>query len=181
MEKTNVKKRFIRILIFIIVLIVLEQLTKVYAIKYTKDKEVTVIPNVLSFSYLENTGIAFGMAQGDSKGLIIFLNIIVIAMIMRFMISQHKKIGPKTMTLLSIAVAGGVSNLIDRFFRGYVVDFINLLIIPSYPRCNVADILLVLSWFFLVFILVYRAKEEMKIGKEEIKIENIEEEEKKSE
>ena len=78
------------------------------------------------------------------------------------------------MMLLSVAVAGGISNLIDRLFRGYVVDFINLLIIPSYPRCNLADILLVVSWFFLVFILVFKAKEEMKIEK-------IDVEEKKSE
>ncbi len=175
MKNKEVKKRFIRILIFIIVIIILEQLTKVYAIKYTKDTEKIIIPNVLSFSYLENTGIAFGMAQGDSKGLIIFLNIIVIAMIIRFMVTQHKKIGPKTMALLSIAVAGGISNLIDRIFRGYVVDFINLLIIPSYPRCNVADILLVVSWILLVFILIIKAKQEMKIENINIDENNLEE------
>lgn len=45
------------------------------------------------------------------------------------------------------------------------MDFINLLIIPSYPRCNLADIFLVVSWFFLVFILVFKAKEEMNMEK----------------
>ena len=88
------------------------------------------------------------------------------------------------MTLLSVALAGGISNMIDRLFRGYVVDFINLLIIPSYPRCNLADILLVVSWFFLVFILVFRAKEEMKIENhemEKLETDRIKEEEKKSE
>lgn len=161
--KKETKTRFLRVLIFIIALITLEQLTKVLAIKYTRDTEIVVIKDVLSFSYLENTGIAFGIAQNNDTGIIILLNIIVIAMIIRFMVSQQKKIGPKTMTLLSIAVAGGISNLIDRIFRGYVVDFINILLIPSYPRCNVADVLLVVSWIVLVFILVCKAKSEMRM------------------
>ncbi len=169
MKKKKTSNRFIRVLTLIIVLIIIEQLTKLYAIRFTKDKEQVIIRNVLSFSYLENTGIAFGIAQGDSKTLIIVSNIIVIAIIIRFMIMQREKIGPKTMFLLSTALAGGLSNLIDRIFRGYVVDFINLLIIPSYPRCNLADIFLVVSWFLLVFAFVAKAREELNINKEKQK------------
>lgn len=161
-EHTN---RFIKVFLLIVGLIVIEQLTKIYAINYTKEAERVVIENVISFSYLENTGIAFGLAQGESTNIIIISNIIVIAIIIRFMIVQNKKIGPKTMFLLSMAIAGGLSNLIDRIFRGHVVDFINLLIIPSYPRCNLADIFLVVSWFFLIFVFFAKAKEELRIEK----------------
>ena len=163
MEKNKTKKRFMKIAILIILLIIFEQATKLYAIKYTKEAEQIIIPNVLSFSYLENTGIAFGLAQNESNILIIASNVLVIGLILKFVIKQHNKIDSKTMTLLSFAISGGLSNLIDRIFRGYVVDFINLLIIPSYPRCNVADVFLVVSWFLLVFILIFKAKEEMKV------------------
>ena len=163
MKTKKSTNRFVKVLILIIALILIEQLTKLYAINNTKDKEIVVIENVLSFSYLENTGIAFGLAQGDDTGLIIFSNIVVIAIIIRFMVAQNKKIGPKTMFLLSMAVAGGISNLIDRIFRGYVVDFINLLIIPSYPRCNLADVFLVVSWFILLFVFIINAKKELKM------------------
>lgn len=165
MKKKENTNRFIKVVILIIVLILIEQLTKVYAINNTQENEKIVIKDVLSFSYLENTGIAFGLAQGDNSTLIILSNIIVIAIIIKFMVSQSKKIGQKTMFLLSMAVAGGMSNLIDRIFRGYVVDFINLLIIPSYPRCNLADIFLVVSWFFLLFAFVAKAKDELRIEK----------------
>lgn len=165
MKTKKSTNRFVKVLILIIALILIEQLTKIYAINSTKDKEIVVIKNVLSFSYLENTGIAFGLAQGDNTGLIIFSNIVVIAIIIRFMVAQNKKISSTTMFLLSMAVAGGISNLIDRIFRGYVVDFINLLIIPSYPRCNLADIFLVVSWFILVLIFAIQAKKELNINK----------------
>lgn len=165
MKTKEQNNRFIKVFLLILVLIVIEQLTKIYAINYTKETEKIIIKNVMSFSYLENTGIAFGLAQGESTNIIIISNIVVIAIIIRFMIVQNKKIGPKTMFLLSMAVAGGLSNLIDRIFRGYVVDFINLLIIPSYPRCNLADIFLVVSWFFLIFVFFTKAKEELQIQK----------------
>lgn len=170
-KPNNNRSRLIRVVILIAILILIEQLTKVYAINNTKESEKIIIKDVLSFSYLENTGIAFGIGQGDSTALIIASNIIVIALIIRFMVMQREKIGPKTMFLLSMAVAGGMSNLIDRIFRGYVVDFINLLIIPSYPRCNLADIFLVVSWFLLVFAFVVKAREELKLEKhkEEVK------------
>ncbi len=163
MKTKRSTNRFVKVLILIIALILIEQLTKIYAINRTKDKEIVVIKNVLSFSYLENTGIAFGLAQGDNTDLIIFSNIVVIAIIIRFMVTQNKKIGSTTMFLLSMAVAGGISNLIDRVFRGYVVDFINLLIIPSYPRCNLADIFLVVSWFVLLFVFIINAKKQLKM------------------
>lgn len=165
MKTKEQNNRFIKVLLLIILLIFIEQLTKIYAINYTKETEKVIIKNVLSFSYLENTGIAFGLAQGESTNVIIISNIIVIAIIIRFMIIQNKKNGPKTMFLLSMAISGGISNLIDRIFRGYVVDFINLLIIPSYPRCNLADIFLVVSWFFLIFVFFKKAKEELQIEK----------------
>lgn len=169
MKLKEKNKRLLKVIILIIVLVLIEQLTKIYAINNTRETEQVIIKNVLSFSYLENTGIAFGMAQGDNANIIIISNILVIALIIRFMVAQNEKIGPKTMFLLSMAVAGGASNLIDRIFRGYVVDFINLLIIPSYPRCNLADIFLVVSWFILVIVFAVQAKKELNIEK---KLEN---------
>ena len=41
--------------------VVIDQITKVLAVKYLADGSVTVIPGVLNFTYVENDGMALGL------------------------------------------------------------------------------------------------------------------------
>ena len=47
-------------------------------------------------------------------------------------------------------IAGGISNLIDRVFRGFVVDYIDFTQIIDFPVFNLADIVLVVGWILLI-------------------------------
>ena len=58
------RKRLILDLVFILVLIALDQITKYLAVLMLKDKQAfKIIDGVLELNYLENKGAAFGMLQ----------------------------------------------------------------------------------------------------------------------
>ncbi len=157
-------KRVIYIIVFIIFLIILDQITKILVTKFLSSDEV-IIENILEVKYIKNNGVAFGVASSN-KLTILISNLIVIGLIIRFMVIQNERINNVTMTVLCFIVAGGISNLIDRLFRGFVIDFIMLIPKWNLPIINIADILIFVGWISLAFIFAfntykeYRKKEE---------------------
>lgn len=81
----------------------------------------------------------------DYQIIIIILNIIILATLLIGVIKKYKDITKITKLLVSFIIAGGTSNLIDRIFRGYVVDYIDINKIINYPIFNIADISIVLG------------------------------------
>ena len=152
------KKIHYIIIILFIILLLLDQVSKILCI----NKDINVIPNVLSFTYTENTGGAFGIGSGNIVTFI-FTNIVVLGIIIKFMINQKDNIDDFTNILLTVILAGGIGNFIDRLFRGYVIDFIDITGIINFPRFNLADIYIVCGWVVLAFVF---AKNTIKIRKE---------------
>ena len=68
------------------------------------------------------------------------------------MIIQKDRIDRKTQIILTMILAGGISNLIDRIARGFVLDFIDFSPIISFPVFNIADILIVIGWVSLAIV-----------------------------
>ena len=56
-------------------------------------------------------------------------------------------------------VAGGIGNLIDRIFRGFVVDTFSFVLI-DFPVFNVADCYVTVSMFLFVFLILFYYKDE---------------------
>ena len=126
------------ICVSVIILILIDQIVK-YLIEYNKELlPLNVIGDFLQISYYQNTGIAFGIGIGNVV-IFIICNIIILGIIAKFIISQNQRLDEKNKFILSLVLAGGTSNLIDRIFRGYVVDFID---IGRFPIFNFADILI---------------------------------------
>ena len=111
--------------------------------------------NFFGLEVATNRGIAFGL--NDSSNLAnIVLTIAILGLIISFIKKQNEKIDNKTMVALSLMISGGISNLIDRFIRGGVLDFIK---IYKFPIFNLADIFVVIGWILLiVFIMMYSSK-----------------------
>ncbi len=155
------KKNLIIIIAVIIVLLALDQVTKVLCIEKTS----TLIPGVLNINYKQSIEGSFGVGQ---KGTITFIitNVIVLGIIFKFMKMQKEQIDGKTYGALCLIIAGAIGNLIDRLFRGYVVKFIDFTpILKFIPVINIADILIILGWILLA---VFFALFAIKVRKENI-------------
>lgn len=142
-------------------LLALDQYTKYLAVGNLKGRPAYVlIEGVLELQYLENRGSAFGMLQ-NQKFFILFVGIVFLAVILFFLGKLPEKrrfVGVHL--LLSMIIAGGAGNMIDRFRFDYVVDFISFVLI-NYPIFNVADIYIVVATFilFVMFIFVFQERD----------------------
>ena len=142
-------------------LLALDQYTKYLAVLYLKNNPaIVLIDGVLEFQYLENRGSAFGMLQ-NQKFFILFVGFVFLAVILFFMfkLPAHKKYNIVHI-LLSVVIAGGIGNMIDRFRFDYVIDFISFNLI-NYPIFNVADCYIVVAMIvlFILFVFVYKEKD----------------------
>lgn len=110
--------------------------TKALAVSRLAGNSFPVIDNILNFTYVENTGAAFGMLKDGNVFLIISTVIILAAVIVYLTIKKPKA---KAVKIASALIIGGaLGNLYDRIFRGFVVDFIDIRFI-NYPVFNIAD------------------------------------------
>lgn len=146
--------------IFVILLIILDQISKYFVRINLKDHEpITIIKNVFKLEYLENTGAAFGIFKNQ---IIFFIltTILVILVIAYFYykVPEDKKYLPLKIIMIFIT-AGALGNLIDRVAFNYVTDFLYFELI-NFPVFNVADCYVTVSAFFLVILFIFYYKDE---------------------
>lgn len=162
-SKNTHNKRGITIIsiVLAVILISFDQFTKWLAVTRLKGQEAFVlIEGVFELDYLENRGVAFGMFQNQRWPILIFgafFMLIIIFIIFR--LPEGKKYNILEILLVCI-VAGGIGNMIDRFFLGYVVDFFSFVLI-NYPIFNVADCYVVCATIglFIMFLFVFKDEE----------------------
>lgn len=152
--------KYIKAIIAVIMLTLLDQLTKFLAVTHLKDSPpIPVIKDVFELRYLENRGSAFGMLQDKRIFFIIVTIIIVAAFIWIFIKTPHtRRILPINILCVFI-VSGALGNFIDRLFNGYVVDFFYFKLI-DFPIFNVADIYVTLAAAALIILGLFYYKEE---------------------
>lgn len=153
-------KKHIRIFSLIIILIIADQLTKLWAFTNLRGSAgISVIPDVFELQYLENRGAAFGILQDRQ---ILFLLITVIAAVLLtyiyVRIPEEKKYTPLRICYV-LLMAGAFGNMIDRVARGYVVDFFYFKLI-DFPIFNVADIYVTVTMILLILLILFYYKEE---------------------
>ena len=142
-------------IIIIAALILIDQLTKLYAINVVKPQGmVKVIDNFYYFVYVENRGAAFGMLQNKQWFFIAITAVIFAAL--GVVLAKYKIEGRLFYAAMILIFAGGIGNLIDRIFRGYVVDFLQFSFFP--PVCNLADYFITVGAVLLVISVVFCKK-----------------------
>lgn len=146
-----------------LLLVVLDQVTKAYAIANFKGQEmVELIDNWLYLTYLENKGAAFGMLSDKPWLFTIIASLFVIAIL--FIIFKNRNNFDRFYKFtLAIIVAGALGNLIDRFRYGFVVDFIFSPLggLYDFPVFNFADMYLSVAAFVLaIYIFIKEDKDE---------------------
>jgi len=146
-------KRLLIVLAVVLNLVLLDAVVKELAAGYLKGAAaVSVVPGLFDLAYVENRGCAWGMFQGQVWPLAVFGLVALV-----FLVWQRKSVfGPQTSQtsrlskLGSLAepllYAGILGNVIDRLFRGYVIDMFDFHWgVRHFPCFNVADSLICIS------------------------------------
>ena len=124
--------------LFIGLLVLLDQVTKSWAVSALGDGRVIHVIGSLQFSLGFNSGFAFSQGQGMGP-LVGILAIIAVLFLLR---AVRKATSQLSAMALCAIVAGALGNIADRIFRGEgwlhgrVVDFID---VQWWPVFNVAD------------------------------------------
>ena len=140
-----------KILSVSLIVFLLDRITKVLiSNNFILDARNKVIDGFFYITNCHNKGAAFSLFSGN----VIFL--IVITLIVLFLIYKtikDKKYMSKLTTISYGLLLGGIlGNLFDRFFFGYVIDFLDFIIFKyDFAIFNVADIAIVVGAFMLIF------------------------------
>ena len=121
-----------------VVIVVLDQLTKIWAVSALSDGPVEVIGTLLQFRLTRNPGGAFSLLTGLTPVLALLALVMVV-----YIVRTTRRTSDAVMAYsLGLVLGGAVGNLVDRMvrspgvLRGEVVDFIK---VPNWPTFNVAD------------------------------------------
>ncbi len=144
--------------IIAVILIAVDRVTKNWAVEALADGDIAVIDKVLYFRYTENTGVAFSMFS-DNRWVLVGVTSVMLIVALAFFLSGKIK-DKAELFALSLIIAGGVGNLIDRLSLGYVIDFIDVRII-HFAIFNVADMCITVG-AFLVCIAAFAAEKRKK-------------------
>lgn len=149
-------------LVIFMILVGLDRMTKKWAASSLADgTTIPIIKDIVEFYYLPNgnTGAAFGMLSGH-RILFLFIALIVVAVIFYLVVNMPTIKRYKAVEILLVFIAaGGAGNMIDRFFQGYVIDFIYISAI-NFPIFNVADMYVSVCTVILAIIVLFKLKEE---------------------
>ena len=137
-------------------LIVLDQVVKAYVVQNIALGEVkTWIPNLVSLTYLQNRGAAFSILQDQQLLFAVITLVVVVGAI--WYLHKHMEDSFWMVLGLTLIIAGGLGNFIDRISQGFVVDMFHLDFI-NFAIFNVADSYLTVG---VIVLLIAMLKEEM--------------------
>ena len=138
---------------------VADQWTKSLVLAHMAENEsAVVLPGVLRWTYIENSGAAFGILQ-NHRWIFLVFSVVMIALIFAYIAWKYwvRKFPVQWLELISLAAiaGGGVGNMIDRVARGSVVDFVDVICFPFWHYIfNVADIFVTCGCFLLILALI---------------------------
>ena len=136
-------------------LVALDQITKfIVRTSFALYESHPLIKNVFHLTYIQNTGIAWGMFK-NGRTIFLILTVLVLLVCACFYakIPQNKRFTPIRVCLVFL-VSGAIGNMIDRISLRYVVDFFDFRLI-NFPIFNVADIYVTVSMIVLILLCAF--------------------------
>ena len=143
-NKIQTKIYFLSLSIFIVLI---DQFTK-YLMFYNKKLFINKDFLLFKLDFVKNYGAAFNIFSGSR----IFLSLIsiIFSILLIYLIFRKNTLNSFDLYSYSFILGGTIGNGIDRIYKGFVVDFINLNII-NFPVFNIADISINIGFIFLLY------------------------------
>ncbi|MBR2634015.1 MAG: signal peptidase II [Clostridia bacterium] len=145
--------------VIIVLIVILDQLSKYFATLYLEGGAAyTVIHGFLSFRYNENRGAAWGILADQRWVFMTVSTAAILAIVGYLFYTRKEKKNPLFLLSLCFFCGGGIGNMIDRVYLGYVVDFLRFDFI-EFPIFNVADSFITVGaalMFLYIFYDLYR-------------------------
>ena len=131
--------------------VLLDQITKLLVVQNIAEGTFAQgLKGVFRLTYIENKGAAFGILS-EHRWIFMVLSVIAIAIL--FYLWKEKPQSMLVRLSLGMILGGGIGNMIDRIFRGAVVDFIDLEFMRFYVF-NVADSFVCIGCALLILYLI---------------------------
>ena len=151
----------IYIFLFLILLII-DQYSKfiVHGTLYVGDT-IPIIDNFFNLTYVQNRGVAFGLFQGKID-IVSILALVAIGLILFYFCKNFKKISFLERIAYTMIFAGAIGNMIDRLYRGFVIDMLDFRGIWSFIF-NFADVWITIGVILIIIEhLIFNRKKRVK-------------------
>ena len=132
------KNRKIKIITYSLIILLSDQVSKFLVLSTLGfERSKNVIPNLLNFTLVKNKGAAFSLFS-NSTSILTFVSILATLLLITIIFKSPPK-SYWNFVGLAYLLGGTVGNGIDRLFKGYVLDFFELVPI-NFPIFNIADV-----------------------------------------
>ena len=138
----------------IFLLVFLDQISKYEIDTWLVEGETfPILGEFFHLTYVKNRGIAFGMFQGKLD-IISIATVIAIVAIVYYLYKGRNKMPLLEKIGFTFVLAGAIGNMIDRIWRGFVIDMIDFRGIWSFVFnladvwINIGVVLILLDYFF---------------------------------
>ena len=157
MANGGADRRVVGVVAAVLAIVVVDQLTKVWAVSALASGPVRVIGDVVELRLTRNSGGAFGRFQGFTPVLAILALAIVVVLVRTLRRTADRVL----LVGLVLVLGGALGNLVDRFLRapgfmrGHVVDFVS---VGWWPVFNIADACITVGGVLLVIRTLWPAR-----------------------
>lgn len=167
----KISKEVVLLTSIVAIIIVIDQVLKIWM---QQVGEITILSGILNFKVMQNTSAAYGIGS-NSTIMYVMTNLVILGVIFKFITTQNEFVDRKLKIFLSFILAGGISNVIDKIIKGYVIEFIDFKQVINLPVFNLADLLVLIGWVSIAAIFAsftvkeWRSKKTEKILKDDDK------------
>ncbi len=153
------KNKFnLNLLFLFFFLVSLDQITKALVINFFDLYQSVSLFPIINLTFVVNYGFAFGLLNDPSLNQLVvsIVILLIISYFLYLLLKTQDKVFQLTLTLI---LSGALGNFIDRIFRGFVIDFIDIYISKyHWPAFNIADSCITLGFFILMVNILFLNK-----------------------
>lgn len=134
-EHIHRRARFPIMLVIAGAVVTLDRFTKNWFLEHFQVGESRQVFKFLYFTLVKNTGTAFGLLQGNNRGLLI-VSFVILGVLLYGARGLVERGGTWAFWGVALILGGALGNIVDRYLYAQVIDFIDLRVWPVF---NVAD------------------------------------------